>query len=66
MRRRGANGIACAGQVDVDSVVPVGIFPVEYRFESLNAGVGEQDVELAKGRDCLVRRGAQRGQIALI
>jgi hypothetical protein len=66
MRGNGADGVARAGQVDVDRVLPVRIFPVEDRLERLDAGIREQDVEPAKGGARRLGRGAQSRKIALI
>jgi len=66
MRRNRANGVAGPGQVDVDRVLPVRVLPVEDRFERLDAGVREQDVEPTEGRARLFGRGAQSGKIALV
>jgi hypothetical protein len=41
MRRNGTNGVAGPGQVEFDRVLPVGVLPIEDRFERLDAGVGE-------------------------
>src|SRR5271163_609821 len=66
MRRNGANGVASAGEVDVDGVLPVRVFPVEDRLERLDAGIREQNVEPSKGGARLPRRGAQSPEIALV
>jgi hypothetical protein len=66
MRRNCANGVAGSGQVDVDRVLPVRVLPVEDRFEGLDAGVREQDVEPTKGGPRLLGSRAQSGKIALV
>lgn len=54
------------GQIDVDRIVPVGVFPFEDRLEGLDAGIGEENVEPAESRHGLVRGGAERREIALV
>ena len=66
MRRDGANGVAGAGQVDVDLIVPVHIFHFQDRLERLDAGIREQNVEATKGGARLLGRGAQSGEVALV
>src|SRR5690606_32771389 len=44
-----ADRVAGAGQIDIDLVVPVRILHFEDGFESLDAGIGEEDVDLAEG-----------------
>lgn len=46
--------------------MPVGVFPLQDRLERLNAGVGEQNIEPAKGGARPRGRGAQRRKIALV
>jgi len=44
------DGFAGPGQVYVDRVLPVGVLPVEDRFERLVPGFAKQDVEPARPR----------------
>lgn len=48
MRCDRTDGVESTGQIDVDLVVPVGIFHVENRPKRLDAGIGKQDVDFAE------------------
>ena len=48
MRRESPNGVGRAREVNVDLDVPVVVLHLQQRFEGLNAGIGEQDVDAAE------------------
>ncbi len=47
--RNGADGVACAIEIDVDLVVPVIVCHFKDRLEGLDSGIRKQDIDLAEG-----------------
>src|SRR5271156_424007 len=66
MGRNGTNGVARAGQVDVDGVVPIRVFPLQDRLERLDASIRKQDVEPAKSGARVIGRDTQSREVALV